>query len=272
MSIISGLRSGLRVGVRSGLNPGTGGGGLIPGVTRDAASGWYFPASAGEWTALMTFAGLATGNPSSVHLSQEASGNLVDSIGAVPLTVTGAGHVYQQAVTGFTRLAAATVDATAGQKWINTTTAPNPNLVSTLWLNCMRMPAANPAAVRDLIANAGTMDVRYTAVGKISIINGATTAGVASPGGTVQWIAIQHDITASAWLGYTLQEKITGVFAAMASNPSYMLGGQTTTAADAGYMYDALFGGASAELTTAQMRTLLQTLTRDAIVPVVIPW
>lgn len=257
---------------RVGVAQGTGGGGFIGGVTRDTASGWYFPASAGEWTNLMAAAPLATGNPSSTYLMQEASGNLADSIGSVTLTQTGAGHVYQQAVTGFTRKAAATVDGTAGQKWINTTVAPNPNTVSTLWLQCIRYPAANPAANRDLIANSASMDCRFTSAGKTQIINGATTSGTSNPLGTVQWLAIQHDLTNSVWLAYTLQEKITGTFAAVASNPSYMVGGQTAAAGDVGYMYAALFGGASAELTTAQMRTLFQTLTRDAIVPVVIPW
>lgn len=273
VGLVAGLRVGLAVGVSEDpITAPAPSGGLIPGVTRDAASGWYFPASAAEWTALMSFAGLATGNPSSVHPCQEAAGNLADSIGAVTLTVTGAGHLYQQPVAGFSRLAATTVDATAGQKWINTTTAPNPNTVSTGWLCCVRFPAANPAAVRDLVSNAAAMDSRITSTGKLSIINGATTNGTANPIGTVQWVYIQHDLTASTWLAYTLQEKITGTFAAMVSNPSFMVGGQTTVAGDVGYLYDALFGGVPAELSTAQVRTLLQTLTRDAVVPVVIPW
>lgn len=271
-----GLAVGARVGVAAGVNADEmappSAGSLIAGVTRDASSGWYFPASAAEWTLLMAAAGLATGNPSSVHLNQEASGNLADSIGAVALTQTGAGHLYQQTVAGFTRKAVTTVDGTAGQKWINTTVAPDPGVISTLWLVAIRFPAANPAAIRDLLANSSLMDVRFTTTGKLQIINGATTSGTASPAGTVQLVAIQHDLTNSVWAAYTHQEKIAGTFAALGTNPNYMVGGQNAAAADAGYLYDALFGGAPAELTQAQMRTLFQTLTRDAVVPVVIPW
>ena len=54
MSLVSGLRSGVRSVLRSGLNPSDGGApDPLAGVTRDAISGWYFPASAAEWTLLM---------------------------------------------------------------------------------------------------------------------------------------------------------------------------------------------------------------------------
>lgn len=268
----AGARVGAAVGVSADPIVPPASSSLIAGVTRDATSGWYFPANAAEWTLLMAAAGLATGNPSSVHNDQEASGNLADSVGSVTLVQTGAGHLYQQTVTGQSRKAVTTVDGTAGQKWINTTVAPDPGVVSTLWLQCIRFPAVAPAANRDLIANSASMDMRFTSGGKLQIINGATTAGTANPLGTVQFVALQHDLTNSVWAAYTHQEKIAGTFAAVASNPSYMVGGQTAAAADAGYLYDALFGGVAAELTQAQMRTLFQTLTRDAVVPVTIPW
>lgn len=253
--------------VGANLGDGTSAGGGIVGVTRDAASGWYFPASAGEWTIFMAAAGLATGNPSSGHLCQEPSGNLADSIGSVTLTQSGAGHLYQQTVAGFTRKAVTTVDGTANQKWINSTVAPNPNTTSTGYLAAIRMPAANPAAARDLLANGGTLDLRMAATGKINAVNGATTAGTGSPVGTVQLVYLQRDITNSLFTCYTLQEKIVGTFGAVVSNPMFVLGGQTTVAADAGYLADYLFAGAAAEQTSGQVKTLFQTLTGLAV-----PW
>lgn len=271
-----GIRAGARAGLRCGLAAGisaddeaavASGGAGIPGVTRDAASQWYFPASAAEWTALMSAAGLATGNPVTTHNCQEASGALVDAFGLANLAASGAGHLYAQSVAGFTRLAVTTVDATAGQKWLNTTTAPDPNLVSTLWLAAIRFPAVAPAANRDLMANAGTLDCRLNASGKIAFINGATTAGTANPLGGVHLVAVQHNLTATTFTGFTDQEKVVGTFAVNTTNPMFVLGGQTTIPGDVGYLWEAEFSGAAAELTSAQMKTLFQTLTG-----IVIPW
>src|SRR5678815_1520650 len=75
----------------------------IPGVTRDSTSSIYAPANATEWTALMAAAPLATGNPASTWICQEASGSLLDSIATVHMTQQGAGHLYQQSVPGWTR-------------------------------------------------------------------------------------------------------------------------------------------------------------------------
>lgn len=258
---------GVRGGVRGGIGTNPSGGSGIPGVTRDAASQWYFPASAAEWTAFMTAAGLATGNPVTTHNCQEASGALVDAFGLANLAQSGTGHLYQQTVSGFTRKAVTTIDATAGQKWLNTTTAPDPSLVSTIWLAAIRFPAAAPAANRDLMANAATLDCRLNAAGKIAFINGATSAGTANPLGGVHLVAVQHNVTASSFTGFTDQEKVVGTFVANATNPMFVLGGQTTVAGDVGYLWEAEFAGTAAELTSAQMKTLFQTLTG-----IVIPW
>lgn len=271
-----GLRCGIAAGVRCGIAAGISAdpfgapvaGSSIPGVTRDAASGWYFPATAAEWTAFMAAAGLATGNPTTTHNCQEASGNLADSVDSVILTQTGAGHLYQQSVAGFTRKAIATVDGTVGQKWINSTTAPDPALVSTIWLAVVRFPAGAPVAARDIMANAATLDCRIAAsTGRIQIANSGTVTGTANPLGGVHLIALQHNITAAAFTGFTDQEKIAGVFATNTTNPMFVLGGQTIAAGDLGYLYEAEFAGAAAELSSAQMKTLVQTLTG-----ITVPW
>lgn len=265
IGIRCGITAGITAGIGVGASPAAGGG--IPGVTRDGASQWYFPANATEWTAFMTAAGLATGNPVTTHNCQEASGPLIDAFGLADLAQSGAGHLYQQSVAGFSRKAVTMVDGTVGQKWLNTTTAPDPNLVSTIWLAAFRFPAAAPAANRDLLANTGTLDCRLNSAGKVAIINGATTAGTANPLGGVHLLAVQHNLTASAFLGFTDQEKIVGTFAANATNPMIALGGQTTVAGDVGCLWEAEFSGAAAEITSGQMKTLFQTLTGIAI-----PW
>lgn len=255
---------GPRIGAAIGVGadpvsaPASGG---IAGVTRDAIAGWYFPASAAEWTLLMAAAGLATGNPVTTHNCQEPAGALVDAFGLASLAQSGTGHLYQQPVSGFARKAVVTIDGTVGQKWINSTTAPDPAAVSTIWLAAIRFPAAAPAAARDLIANAAALDFRLSTTGKLTIANSGSANGTANPLGGVHMVAVQHNITASTFTGFSDQEKIVGTFATNTANPMIVLGGQTTAAADVGYLWEAEFAGAPAELTSGQMKTLIQTLT-----------
>jgi hypothetical protein len=62
----------------------------------DGPAAVYRPESADHWTAL----GLPA--PSFQWNCQEASGNLATAIGSATLTANGAGHLYQQSVTGWT--------------------------------------------------------------------------------------------------------------------------------------------------------------------------
>jgi hypothetical protein len=234
--------------------------GSMASVTLDAGANKYVPSSAAEWTTTLSVAGIASGGPSNLYLCQEASGSLADSIGAAPLAQAGAGHLYAQSIAPWTRLGVRTIDGTVGQRWLNSTTSPNPNLVSTLWLAYIAFPAVAPAAARDLIANQASLDCRVTAAGKFNILNGASTSGTANPLAASHPIVIKHDITNSLFTGYTEQEKVVGTFAVNVSNPMLALGGQTTSAADAGYVYVVEFSGAAAEMTDAQIKTLLQTL------------
>lgn len=69
------------------------------GVPTDGPDGWYRPTESAHYTEL----GLAT--PDTLYLCQDASGPLVPTIDGLALgnlTATGTGHLYQQAVTGWT--------------------------------------------------------------------------------------------------------------------------------------------------------------------------
>lgn len=227
-------------------------------VARDATSGIRVPASLTQWQDFNAYhVAIGTANfpnvtPTCLWLCQEASGNLTDTIGGVTLTQSGAGHLYQQIVVGWSRKAVQTIDGTAAQKWINSTTAPNPNTTSTNWFAIVSFPAVAPIAARDVLACTGTLDCRLSTGGKVAIINSGTTNGTANPLAGVHLVEVKHDNTASAFVGYTDQEKIVGGFAAVASAPQFMLGGQTTTASGSAYLYVAEFSGAAAELTDAQ--------------------
>lgn len=259
-----GVVAGYRVGVAPGvsedqLSPPSAGGG-IPGVTRDGASLIYAPANTTEWTTLMAVAALATGNPASTWACQEASGNLADAIGGITLTQTGAGHLYQQAVAGWTRKAVQCVDATVGQKWLNTTTAPNAGTTDVLLLAYVSVPVASPAATRDVCGHAAAADCRFNTTGKLRAIFGASADLTADPRGRVMPVLVKVDNTNTISAIYTDQEKFIGTYTTPASASMVYLGGQTATASAAAYLYAAEFTGAAARLTDAQVKTLLQTL------------
>lgn len=86
-------------------------------VTRDGPDNWYVPKSAGDFTQL----GLAI--PDYLWLCQEASGDLAPTIGAITLTATATGHLYQQTVTGWTQKFVGTDGSTGTQSWRTTDAA-----------------------------------------------------------------------------------------------------------------------------------------------------
>lgn len=235
-------------------------------VARDSTSLKRFPASLTQWQDFNAYhVAIGTANfpnvtPASVWLMQEASGNLADSIGSITLTQTGAGHLYQQTVTGHTRKAVQTVDGTAGQKWTNSTTAPNPNTTDTFVLSSIFVPAASPAANRDLFAEAAAADVRFSTAGKIRAGFGASADLTVDARNGVRRIGMKVDNTNSVSAIYTDQEKFIGTYALPASGSLISFGGQTTNASGAQYLYAAQFTGASARLTDANVKALYGAL------------
>ncbi|MGN6103741.1 MAG: hypothetical protein ACTHU0_01430 [Kofleriaceae bacterium] len=232
--------------------------GGVPWAT-DPTSGKGVPASSVEWLALLSSAGIASAAPSSLWLCQEAAGGLTDSIGSVALSVAGAGHLYQQPVAGWSRLAVRTTDGTANQRWVNTATAPNPGLRSVLLLAYIDLPAAAPASTRDLMAVSATGDVRLLATRQVRAIQGSTVDTTSAHAG-VQLIALKINRAAGESKLYTPSEKLVLTYASPVSAMLLALGGQTATAAAAGYLYAAQFADAGAELTDPQVKAIYQAL------------
>lgn len=231
-------------------------------VSKDATSGIRCPASGTEWTNLMTLAGLVSGNPGSLWLMQEASGSLADSIGSVTLSQLGTGHLYAQSVTGWSRKAATCVDGTANQRWGNSTTAPDPSLTSVLYLAWIRMPASSaPAATRDIMGGPNNLEVKLTTTPRLQAVDTTNTGtAVNSPVGATRPVLLKLDRTNSACTMYTDQEKVTVTYAAGVSAGALVhFGGQSTGAADVGYLYGCEFSGSNAEISDANVKTLLQT-------------
>lgn len=253
-----------RIGLAIGLGedptaPTTSGANPMASVARDGTSNIYCPATAAQWT---TTIGVASypGIPTSLYLCQEASGNLADSIATNTLTLAGAGHLFQQSISGWSRLAATTTDGTAGQKWVNSTTSPSAPSTSVLVLAYLRMPSAAPAVARDVFEVSSNADLRFNTTAKLRLVSGASADLVNVSTGAVRPIILKVNNTGTVIQAYTDQEKFTGTYAVPANANFFSLGGQAAAGGDIGYLYVAEFAGAAAEASDAQVKLLLQTL------------
>jgi uncharacterized repeat protein (TIGR01451 family) len=234
----------------------------INAVSKDATSGIYVPASSTEMTNLGLFAAANT-----LWLSQEASGNLADSIGALTLTAN-ATPGYQAAITGWTRKGVALTDGTANQRFGATTgVGPDPSTTSSAWLVYVKLTTATPAATRGVLGLASNVSVQHTSgADQIKIVCvGVTTAGATTyTDGSVHPLLLVYDRTNSRVKAYTDKEVITGTYGAGATdgNKGFGTGGSVSTPAGGNVLYGALWTGANAESlsTSATAKTLLQTL------------
>lgn len=262
MSLLAGLRSGLRSGLRVGLDPSDGADPMA-GVSRDATSGVYCPATAGEWTTTRSAAGLPAGNPIALYLLQEASGNAADSIGAFTLTASGTLLAYQQAIAGWARKAITTTAGGTGKLQSVDVALPDISTTSMLLLGYARTTTIG--TTRDVIgAGAAATRLASQAVATTgqarAICNGTLATGAIDSGGVVRpWVSL-IDRTGSRSALYTDAEKIVPAFGATAAGQSITLGNFSAGAGTVAYLYLAVFSGAAAELSDAQVKTLLTTL------------
>jgi len=255
------LQVGLEIGwIASigGYSPGGAGGGGIPGVTRDATNLKYYPANDTEWTALMAAAGLATGNPGNVWTLQGA-GNAADTGTPGGCTLTNTFDNPQSAVTGATRLGYKSPDNGVAKKLVGTTGAPNPRTTSTLLLAYIDFNAT-PSGARDLMGVQTGAIINYTNGGKLRIVAGASTDSVSTYNTTQHFIAMRCNITASTITLFTGLEVLVGTFVLPSNGSAIWFGGHTGNCSNACHAYGAEFNGTAAELTNAQVKTLLQTL------------
>jgi hypothetical protein len=264
-----GARIGARIGAVIGAQIGVGAdelGGAAPsmsGVTKDATSGIYVPQNASEWASALAVAGIASGGPLSHWSCQDASGNLVDNIGGLTLTVAGTPG-YQQAVTGWTRTAFRLTDAATMSA--SSTSASLPNIATTsALLLAVIVNRATPAATR----NALTLGTTIAAIGPNAtgptmrcLSNANTASGANNLPATAILVALRVNRTASSQSGFTLQDKITPTFSTGITGQKVTLGPSSGTlnAPPWDFLDVTLFSGAAAEWTDAQLRSMYSTL------------
>jgi len=270
-----GPRVGLRAGPKAGpaAGPGAdeiGSSGTDPmaGVTRDATSSIYCPATLAEWATTRSAAGVPAGAALAIWGFQESATPVADASGnGITLTVSGS-PTFQAVVSGWTRLAITYADAATGSILSGNAALPDISTTSFLVIGYIKFPAAAPAAARNLLevgtagANRGAAEALNTSVAR-AISAGNTANGASNPfTGAVRPVVVRVNRTASTFAAMTDQDKMAPTFGAAmtgkAVNFNAVAAGNTSIAG--GELYGAAFSGAAAELTDAQVKAVLQTL------------
>jgi hypothetical protein len=236
---------------------------ITPTWAIDGMSNKGVPAAAFEWTEVMEAIGMTKPAPDHLWLMQESSGSLDDSIGTVQLMPQN-GPSYQNAVTGWSRVAVGTFDLSADQGFITSATG---NLNGTSYLLLVYVAViGTPSAERAIMGLGANTDHRYVSVTPAPVFKG-TGAGVTPTIGTVNPMASVHPVVLKinpaqfSYVVYTDQEKLTVNWTGTGGLGNLlMIGNAVIGAAPARYLYGALWKGASANATDADVKGLLQGL------------
>lgn len=273
-----GIRVGMAVGMRAAGAIGIDANEVSPpvassmaSVTRDATSGIYCPATAGEWSTTLAVAGITTGNPSAWWLMQEAAGNLADSSGnGLALTASGT-LLYQQAVTGWSRKAIQTTLGFAGIMQSAAAGLPDIATQSCLLLGYVTVLPPTVATDRTLMQ----MGVNFSSAASAQLVLGApnrrmryaldpnVATGADDPSTAMRPYAIKVDRTGGTGALYTDAEKLAPALTPTPAGKTVLYGGdnnQTDFPDTCQHAYGAAFFLGAAEISDAKMRSLYQTL------------
>lgn len=247
------------VGVRVGVGVDELGGDALAGVTKDATSGIYCPASAAEWTQVLSAAGIGSGGPSFLWLLQETSGSPADQIGGATLTVAGS-PTYSSPVTGWSRKAIQFTDGATSS--LSSTASPMVGAGSTsaLIIAYVKFNAAETGGRNILGWGGSTHDVlQYISGSRVQLGTSVSSAGSYNYNdAAVHPMVFRNDVTHSTVSFYSDKEKVPGTYQACAGTGLWLAG--DTLAGPVSLPYAACFTGAAAQLSDAQIKTLLQTL------------
>lgn len=258
-----GLKTGFRTGGAIGIGADTVGNGYNPmaSVPKDATSGKYVPASATDWANVRTAAGLAAGAIQSIWQMQEASGNLADSVNSKTLTAFSTPQ-YQQAVTGWTRTAIG-LNSTGDAFYSLDSGIGNTATTSHLVFAYLKLVGAQASDLTTINVGLGAgaadrralfIDNPTSAMSVRGTAPQATQDGSVSLGTTVHpvWLLINRATSVLAAVSDT--EVVTAALTLPSSGTSAYLSfeGQNNVQ----ILYAALFMGAAAELSTADLQAM----------------
>lgn len=256
-----------RLGARLGVCVGQSGEDPMSAVARDLTSGKLVPSTTSEWALVLAAAGITSGGPTSTRLYQEASGAIADTLDSSAHAVSGGSWAYRQPVPGWSRLAITVPDGAANHNLQNTTNVPDVATTSALLLGYVLMPSAAPTANRRIahLDGSSIAAIQISATPRLQCVTGgtggSTVSGSADPtgAGVVRPLAIAVNRAANTVRVISDQEIIRGTQGTY-SGVSIGWGSSGATTPAMGLLWDALFTGAAAELTDAQIKALLFAL------------
>ena len=225
-------------------------------------SGKATPESTAAWTDLIADQNLMLPPPDHVWLLQEGSGSLADSIGSVSLTPDHS-PTYGNIIPGWARQAVGTSDTVINQGFLTTSLG---NLNGTSYLVLVYLSATTPTAERSLFAIGAEGDHRYVALTtapffKATGINVTPVTGTSPPTNSVHPIVLQVNEAAAQYTVYTDQERMRPSWApTTALGNMFILGNASFGAANARYLYAAMWTGTSATIDDSEVKKLLTAL------------
>lgn len=240
--------------------------GLIgDGWSLDDISGKGVPTDVSEWRSLLTYAGVDTSLvPTSVYSFQDAATAITDSEGVHDLPGIGDSH-YRTTIPGWARLGAGHDYVASDNGFVKQHgTLPSPDTTSFMVLAYV-MLASTPTAdagVVSLADNAFYGGVKQTTAKPTVGTSG--TGNTALPVNEVVPVVFKIDVTNSVTKFYTPYEIIQRGFTSPDANAGEVdFGAALATglyAADAEYVYGALFLDAAAEMSDADIKAVLEAL------------
>lgn len=234
--------------------------------TVDGTSAKACPSSASEWSALIAAKNLNIAVPSGLWLAQEGSGSLADSIGPVTLAPYGPPNpTYQQAITGWTRRAVATVDGSISG-FANSIAPALPELSATsMTVLAYFASPTTPASPRSFMYGGFGSTLNYANVGidqnhHLSLtVTPSSATGTVDHGTGVFPVVMKLDRTNLVQTLITDRETITAPYQARSAR-GITLGGANPGSPDARWLYVAAWYGPSAEISNADLTALIRAL------------
>ncbi len=219
-------------------------------ITKDATKGWALPASAAEWTELLSGTGIA--NPDHAWPCQIASGDLSDVIGSLALTARTT-PIYSKSATGWTSTGVGFTDASNDGFIAASGTGPDPSTTSQTWVmvvsieteatlsrNIFGMNAGASGISMLWAPSAGTNRLRVSAFG-------SSTIGTADHSAGSYVFTLRYDRAVSATKATSDIETITGTYSASAADGDKGPGATSNNDGGLTILYVALWEGSNAE-------------------------
>ena len=227
-------------------------------VAFDATAGVFRPADATQAGYIFTAAGVGTVVAGSIYNCHDASGGMVDALGAISLTSSGTGLSFQQAVAGSASLGSSFTEAGSGSIKSVSGRAADTSATSCLcWLLIISTLVATRIVSRTRHCG---MSPEIIVTHKARIVAGTTTDSASNPTGSLRpWVTQVNRSGTPAVFLFTDQDKVAPTFGTP-TGKQCAFGAWTATSPAMTVNYGMRLDGVNAELTTAQIKTLLQTL------------